>query len=221
MAETLQLFKIVRQLLATVGIHPPPPPLQQLSSSESIRFVPFNWRNLTFMLSSLTMSTSTFAFFLFEAETIQDLGTSFYTTMSELAVALGFFSFVLEMRNAFEIIDKIDAIIRKSMELVFKLIKLMIEFRSFSHSNRTEQSHFQDHVPRCERKNWKSIWNNVLHTGEIRCAWTLCAGFDCSHGQLLHSGNGREVIPSTFTSRVSKSADETMFGVKNTKTIQP
>lgn len=67
------------------------------------------------------MSISTFAFFLFEATTIQDTGTSFYTTMSELAVVLGFFSVVLEMQNLFEIIGKIDGIIRKSTEKIIKL----------------------------------------------------------------------------------------------------
>lgn len=116
MAGKTQLFHSLRQLYQILGIY----------SSETNQTHLFNWR-VIFVTSSMILAFITsFAFFLWEAETIDDYGTSFYGSITQLCSVHNFLTIVWKMPLILELFRKFETFIESSK--LFYLIQLIFFF---------------------------------------------------------------------------------------------
>lgn len=124
MAETVQLFKIVRKLFIVFGIYPSPS-----NRPKS----PLNVRNVVALLWSFAMCISSFAFLILKVDNFQDFGATFYTSMTEISCMIGFLSIVFETQSIFQIIDKIDGMIGKSesVKIEIKNVESCVMVKTF------------------------------------------------------------------------------------------
>lgn len=102
----IKLFRLVRNICRLIGIHP--------SSQRNSKCRRFNYRNLSALFSMTAISLSTTAFFIFKADTIQNLGITFFVSVSGFIAVIGYLSFIYKMNNVFSLFKEFDKFIAKS-----------------------------------------------------------------------------------------------------------
>lgn len=108
MVNSVRLFQCSRELYGIIGTHP-----LQLSHGT------YNLRNVVVLMFITINMLSSGAFFVYEADNIQDYGISFYTFMTALINLSCFPSFRNNITTFFELMDEFEAFIENS-ELKFK-----------------------------------------------------------------------------------------------------
>lgn len=98
MANQTKLFHSLRQLYQTLGIYP----------SEASQTYRFEWKTIFFVASTGLLFITSFAFFLFEAETVDDYGTSFYTSVSQCTQTSNIFIMIWRMPIIVELLKKFE-----------------------------------------------------------------------------------------------------------------
>lgn len=130
MARLIKPFRIFRKLLRTMGIH-----LSEHNRNGSIKS-----KCLQLCLIKFIFLMSSMAFFIFRAETINEYGESFYVSVTEMAIASGFYSIISNLTSITSLIRKIDALMQKSY---VKIISLFIWWKVFS-ENLVVKTHLHD-----------------------------------------------------------------------------
>lgn len=98
MVQKLQFFKLIRELYQKIGMHP-------CRSNENGTY---NVRN-SFILIHLTQTfVESVAFLLFEADSIEGYGQSFYASVTILLLLFLWPSFIHHMGNLFNLMDQMD-----------------------------------------------------------------------------------------------------------------
>lgn len=104
MLKSKKLFKSVLNFFQTLGIYP-------LQQNESYTF---NWISLAILLSMIGTCISTATYFLFEAETIDELSIAFYVSVTELNFLVCFVGNIWKMKSILQMIEKNEKFIEKS-----------------------------------------------------------------------------------------------------------
>lgn len=146
MVVTLRLFQSFREFCKLIGMHP-----SQLNEDL------YNLPNFTGLLFMAFSSISAGAFFAYKADNIKDHSASFYTFVTE-SVSVGcFLSFRNNMSKVFELMDELEAFIKKS-ELETTHTRIYFEWHSEPYYKYNLQFRFQRsdrtyHVPKVEWEN--------------------------------------------------------------------
>lgn len=74
-----------------------------------------NSRKLFFLISYIQMLLLSFEFLLFEAESVSELGISFYSTVTELGCLINFLMIAWKIPKIFDLIEKFEKFIEKSL----------------------------------------------------------------------------------------------------------
>lgn len=100
--NVVQLFQIVQNFYKTIGLNLP----TQLSS--------LNGKQFLFIIIPAPFIISSVAFFLFEAQTADEYGTSFYMSISVLGSAINISNIAWEIDKILTLIGKYEKFIDKS-----------------------------------------------------------------------------------------------------------
>lgn len=106
MAKSVELFKFLQKSYQTIGFYPSQ--TGQIGCS-------FNLKNLFILLSILQLFLSSLAFFLFEAHSLFDYGTSFYTSITNLFSLIILAIILWKMTDILMLIEKFEEYIEKSI----------------------------------------------------------------------------------------------------------
>lgn len=98
------LFRLIRSFFQAMGIH----------LSEPNQKFSFNAKNVLISSSIALFFISSTAFFLFEANSIDEYGLSFYGSATELAVFVTFQINIFYMAKILRIFEKFEKLIEKS-----------------------------------------------------------------------------------------------------------
>lgn len=104
MAQKLQFFKLIRELYQKIGMHP-------CRSNESGSY---NVRNSFIFIHLAQTFIESVAFLLFEANSIEEYGQSFYASVTLLLLLCLWPSFIHNMDNLFNLMDQMDEFGQKS-----------------------------------------------------------------------------------------------------------
>lgn len=104
MAEQSELFYSLRQLYKTLDIYP----------SKTNQTYRFKWKTIFFVFPIILMFITSFAFFLWEAETVDDYGTSFYGSMTQLSQTHNILMIIWQMPTILELFRKFENLIESS-----------------------------------------------------------------------------------------------------------
>lgn len=105
--DTIQLFQSVRTFYQKIGIK---------HSSKSQQYSSYNCKNLFAFFAITQIFTTSTAFFLFEAKTLQEYSTSFYGSITELDCLIYFATNFFKLRNILDLIENYDKFIAKSKQ---------------------------------------------------------------------------------------------------------
>lgn len=105
MAKTseIKLFQSMLKFCQMMGIHP-------TVANQTYRF---NGRNLTFLLSTAQVFTTTAAFFIFRAQTLQEHASTFHGFLTKFTMFIFVLIHTREMPNTLELIQKFEDFIEK------------------------------------------------------------------------------------------------------------
>lgn len=106
MAGQVKLFQILQNVYFKLGIFYP---------SQSNQNHSMNSRKLFFLISYIQMLLLSFEFLLFEAESVSELGISFYSTVTELGCLINFLMIAWKIPKIFDLIEKFEKFIEKSL----------------------------------------------------------------------------------------------------------
>lgn len=107
MAERIQFFGYIQNTYRTVGI-------DSLQIRQSTRFGSFNWRNPMALFVITIMFAASTSFLLFEANSFQQYGDSFWICVSFLVYIVGMTATISKMSNIFILFEKFDEFVEKS-----------------------------------------------------------------------------------------------------------
>lgn len=107
MATSIKLFQSVRKFYQNIGIYPSQP--NQNCSP--------NAKNILIFSSLILLGILSSAFFLFQAKSIGEYGFSFYTSISELNIAVVVTLLALEMPKLLNLIDGMEQFITRSKQI--------------------------------------------------------------------------------------------------------
>lgn len=143
MAGKTKLFHSLRQLYQMLGIY----------SSETNQNFLFNWKIVFIASSMILFFIGSFAFFLWEAETVDDYGSSFYTSISQLCTTNYYLILVWRMPAILELFKNFEDFIESSKSCrnfikVFFQSKNTVQSVKLNNFNpfRSIQSGFQTHI---------------------------------------------------------------------------
>lgn len=108
MAGQPKLFHSLRQLYQTLGSYSP----------ENNQIYPFKWKIIFITVSDILMFIALFAFFLWEAKTVDDYGTSFYECMMQLGCMHNFLVVVWRLPVIFKLLKHFEDFIEASKKLM-------------------------------------------------------------------------------------------------------
>lgn len=106
-----KLFWSLRRFYQLVGLQP----------KRNSRVCLMNWRNVFISFIIMAMFLSTTSFFLFEANSIQNMGISWYISITELLIAIIWWTLIHQISNLFRLIEAVDKSIEKSKRQYFSL----------------------------------------------------------------------------------------------------
>lgn len=98
MTQTLKFFKLIRELFRKMGIH--------LCQSNQNRT--YNLRNSFILIILAQMFVASAVFLLFEADSIEGYGQSFYLTATSLLLLFLWPYFIHNMDNLFHLMNQMD-----------------------------------------------------------------------------------------------------------------
>lgn len=105
MAGSVKLFQCIQNYYQTMGI---------MNSYQSQQIFSFNWKNLSFFCAMILMFISTFSFFLFNASTVADYGSSFFGSVSYLNTIVDFITNIWQIPNILLLIAVFEKYIEMS-----------------------------------------------------------------------------------------------------------
>lgn len=108
------LFHSLRQLYQRLNMYSP----------ETNRTHPFSWKIVFAVSSILILFITSVAFFLWEAETLDEYGTSFYSSVTQLSTAFYFIVVVWRMPTILNLLKNFDEFIESS-ELIYDEYNLL------------------------------------------------------------------------------------------------
>lgn len=108
MAETIKLFRSVRQIYQEMGIYP---------TQSNQTAAPYA-RYLFNLLSMIIFSISSSAFFLFEATAIQEFGITFYAACAGLTMSAALVIKSSKMLKIVKLFEKMEEFIAKSESII-------------------------------------------------------------------------------------------------------
>lgn len=151
----MKLFRYVQKYYRMVGISPPS------NSSPHHQRPPFNVNN-TLSLIFLTLGTIlAFAYFLFEADSIEEYSRSFYGSISSLELVVYFIINFLKIQSTLKLIRKLEEFIETS-EWFLSLRVICLKNLSWNlpcvfYLNRSPQIGINHHVSEIESENWTTV----------------------------------------------------------------
>lgn len=151
----MKLFRYVQKYYRMVGISPPS------NSSPHHQRPPFNVNN-TLSLIFLTLGTIlAFAYFLFEADSIEEYSRSFYGSISSLELVVYFIINFLKIQSTLKLIRKLEKFIETS-EWFLSLRVICLKNLSWNlpcvfYLNRSPQIGINHHVSEIESENWTTV----------------------------------------------------------------
>lgn len=98
MSDSIRFFKFIRELFETMGLHP-----YQSNQNHS-----YNWRNSLILLFLVLMFIASTAFLLFEANSIDEFGKSFYIDVLTLLLILLWPCFIRNTGDFFKLMDQME-----------------------------------------------------------------------------------------------------------------
>ena len=104
MAHTVKLFRLTQSYFQTLGICPKKPN-QKYS---------FNLTTCFILLSMIVIALSTSAFFLLEAETVEDYVHTSYISLTEFGLLIFIIINIWKMRKTLQLITDYEKFIRRS-----------------------------------------------------------------------------------------------------------
>lgn len=105
----MNLFQSVKKLYQTVGVY----------TTQSDQIYAINLNFVFFSLSIALSFISMFAYFLIKAESIEDYGSSFYTSTAGLNALVNVFIMFWQMPTALQLIQNSEQFIAKSKKKHF------------------------------------------------------------------------------------------------------
>lgn len=178
MADQTMLFYSLRELYQRLCFYSP----------ETNQTHPFNWKIIFCVSSIILMFITSFSFFLWKAETLDEYGTSFYGSVTQLSAALYFVIVVWKMPVILKLLRSFEDFIESSElwhnETIVHPLKC-IKFFLILNPLRGSQSNFTMHVYQTNRKNWTyvSIAQHFLCERDV--LWSYDPTIAEYNGQLL------------------------------------
>lgn len=123
MAERSKLLQFTQKVYQDMGTRT----TQSNSNHRSI-----NWRNIFMLTSFIQLFISSFAFLIFEADSIVDAGTSFYVASTEICCIIYYLINMQKMPKILKLIENFEKFVEKSefdfdvKRLCFVFIKLKL-----------------------------------------------------------------------------------------------
>lgn len=111
MAHSVQFFKLIRDLFQKMGICP----------CHSNQNRTYNLRNSFILMILAQLFVASAAFLLFEANSIEEYGQSFYLTLTSLLLLFLLPSFIHNMDDLFNLMDEMDKFGLKRKSKIFQL----------------------------------------------------------------------------------------------------
>lgn len=115
MTRSINLFRWIRKMYRTIGIHP----VSQSRQSSLSKL-----RKIIVFMSLVIMLTASNAFILFEAETTAEQAAGFTTSALVTAILVLFFIIMLKVEKIIELIRKFEDFVEKSKH--FDLLRLLL-----------------------------------------------------------------------------------------------
>lgn len=108
MSGIIKLFHTLKIFYKTIGVY--------ISQSESSQLeYSFNAINVFLLISPIPLYISSTAYFLFKAQTPDENGTSFYISITILAIAINISNIVWKMAKILTLINRYEEFISKSL----------------------------------------------------------------------------------------------------------
>lgn len=104
MSKSIKLFRYVRKIYRALGIYPPVKHGQN----------PFNAKNSINSAFLILTSVSSFAYFLFEADSIDEYGKSFFASISNFELLVYFIVSFLKIHSISKLIRELEKFIETS-----------------------------------------------------------------------------------------------------------
>lgn len=115
MAGSVKLFRNVKGYYQTIGL---------LTESQSKHDISFNPRNLFALFSIFQRILTTFAFFVYEAETLLEYGLTFFVYVAEAYSIVVFLEHMSTMPKTLHLIEHFEKFIEKSNQQTHAKLKL-------------------------------------------------------------------------------------------------
>lgn len=186
MANTIECFQFVQKLYRREGIYP--------VSKVRVSFV---------MLSITILFISSTSFLFLEANSLQEYGDCFYTSVTLFMFIICGPSIISNGANIYAIVVKLDEVVQKSMSK-FEHISFLSTFLLWLwDSIHRKWSDFNSKISGNERKNRTDDKNCGYFCGKIKYSWIYWCCYSSNSCQLLHLWLGLWFILFGNTSNVS------------------
>lgn len=205
MAASIKLFQFAQELFQMLGIRLP----------KQNEILSFRSRNIFFLFCYTQLSISMAAFFLFEANTMLEYGSSFFMSLTQFCIAMDYLVLMWRFPNILELIADFEDFIEKSKKQFKWVIATVpgvwdkLKFSIFSyefHFQFNRIAHYKRctfHVWRIEWRNWKMVKITIFDRSYVDCSGIHATSTKYSYNGLSHGQLERWVVLCTFSSYVS------------------
>lgn len=113
MAAKVELFQYIRESYQAIGLDPSDSNATPIASNPRVVFIAF---------SIFQMCISTAAFSIYNAETIEERASSFYSSITNLYLLVNFLSLTTKMSDTSKVIEAFEKLIERSKTKILHFI---------------------------------------------------------------------------------------------------